>query len=147
MFCNNCGVALSATALSCVQCGRLVAPETPSQAALVSASGLSYGLGRFYAGVQIAFGLFACAFMLVFWSRLYPSTRHLMLTGIVISLPLGYGLWKRARWGLYLLTIVFVGELGIFIAGFSRGVFRPVLAFMLHGLMLYYCWRRERDFL
>jgi hypothetical protein len=83
---------------------------------------------------------------MIFWRQLHPRTRHFMLTGIVVALPLGYGLWKQTRWALYLLTVVFVGEIGIWIVGFPHGTFRPVLALYLHALMVYYCWRRQPDF-
>ena len=146
MFCNNCGVALSATAVSCVKCGHPVFCDSPTPSATIATSSLPYGWGRFYAGVQIAGGLFLLAFMLIFWNHLYPSTRRLMLTGVAVALPLGYGLWKRAKWGLYLLTIVFIVELGTLASRFSHGAVRPVPALVLHGIMLYYCWNRERDF-
>jgi hypothetical protein len=55
-------------------------------------------------------------------------------------------LWKRTRWALYLLTLVFVIEIGVWVAGFHHGHFRPVLAFYLHALMMYYCWKRQPDF-
>ena len=48
MFCNNCGAALSATQLSCLNCGHQVLPQKPA-----SRRTSSHKLGRFYAGTQV----------------------------------------------------------------------------------------------
>ena len=134
-------------AISCAKCGHTLYPDLPMVPHAVRRSGLPYGWGRFFAGLQIAGGLFSLTFLIVFWHRLYPRTRDLMLTGIIVALSLGYGLWKQTRWGLYLLTVVFAVEIGVWMAGFRHGAFRPVLALYLHAFMIYYCWRRQPDFL
>ena len=147
MFCNNCGTAVATTASSCVKCGHPVLPLTgPPQSTSIPSRALPYGRGRFYAGLQIAVGLFLLALLLLGWSHLYPGVRRLMLTGVAVALPLGYGLWKRARWGLYLLTMVSILEVGTFISRSNHGRATPLPALILHGMMLYYCWKRERDF-
>jgi len=147
MFCNNCGVAIATTASSCANCGRPVLPlTTPTQGTTIGTNGLPYGLGRFYAGLQIAIGLFVLALLLLFWNHLYPPVRRLMMAGVVVGLPLGYGLWNRARWGLYLLTIVSIVEFGGVISRLNHGGVKPFPALILHGIMVYYCWKRERDF-
>jgi hypothetical protein len=144
MFCDHCGVAVPAAAASCGNCGHQLLPDNPTPTAAVRGTGLPYGWGRFYAGLQIVLGFFLLVFMLVFWKQFYPSVRHMMMIGIAVALPLGFGLWKRARWALYLLTGVFVVEAGRLLS--LHGNIRPILALVLHGIMLYYCWRRERDF-
>lgn len=146
MFCNGCGAAVSTDAVTCAKCGHTLFPAVPMLSHGVRRSGLPYGWGRFFAGLQMVGGVFLFAFLILFWHRLYPRTRDLMLTGIIVALPLGYGLWKQARWALYLLTVVFMVEIGIWVAGFRNGAFRPALAFYLHALMVYYCWRRQPDF-
>lgn len=50
----------------------------------------------------------------------------------------------RARWGLYLLTIVFVLEVAGALA--MRGSLRPVLSMVLHAAMLIYYWDRKELF-
>ena len=112
----------------------------------VQKSGLPYGWGRFYAAVQIVAGSFLLLWLLLLWNQLYPSVRRMMIIGVAVGLPLGYGLWKRTRWALYLLTMVFVAEVGFWMMGFRHSHFRPVLAFYLHALMMYYCWKRQPDF-
>ena len=146
MFCDRCGAAVPADAVSCAKCGHALLPGGPAVPRSIGRSGLPYRWGRFFAGLQIAGGLLLLALLNFFWHQLDPRTRHLMLTGIVVALPLGYGLWKKTRWALYLLTVVFVVEIGIWIEGFRHGAFRPVLALYLHALMVYYCWRRQPDF-
>jgi hypothetical protein len=113
----------------------------------IQESGRPYRWGRFYAGVQIVLGLFLTVWLLLFWNQLDPNIRRMMIIGVVVGLPLGYGLWKRTRWSLYLLTLVFVVEIGTWMGGFRHGHFRPVLALYLHALMMYYCWRRQPDLL
>lgn len=115
-----------------------------TMASTAKKSGLPYGWGRFYAGVQIVGGLFLLLWMLLFWNQLYPNVRRMMMIGVVVALPLGFGLWKRARWALYLLAVVFVVEAGRLLSLHEN--IRPIPALVLHGIMLYYCWRRERDF-
>lgn len=77
-----------------------------------------------------------------------PRLRRILLATAVLYLGLGFGLWKRQLWGLYLLTGVFVAELCTLLAAISRGAKRqqllPVL--YLHALMLCYFWRRKREF-
>lgn len=146
MFCNQCGVAVPADAVSCPKCCHSMHPEFPAATHLRSGSGLPYRWGRFFAGLQLVVGFFLVIFLLVLWHRLFPRTRHIMLTGIVVALPLGYGLWNQKRWSLYFLTLVLVVEICIWIVGFRHGYFRPVLALYLHAFMVYYCWRRQLDF-
>ena len=146
MFCNRCGSAVPAEALSCQNCGYQMLAEGMTASSAIQRSGLPYGWGRFYAAVQIVGGLFLLVWSLLFWNQLSPNVRRMMIIGVAIGLPLSCGLWKRSRWALYLLTLVFVIEIGIWMAGFRHGHFRPVLAFYLHALMTYYCWKRLPDF-
>ena len=139
MFCNNRGLAIATTASSCAKCGHPVLPLTgPPQGSSNPTSDLPYGWGRFYAGLQIAGGLFLLAFLLLFWSHLYPHVRRFMLIAVAVVLPLGYGLWNRARWNLYLLTIVAVLEVCTVIAQINHGGAQPVPADTArnHGVLL-----------
>jgi len=146
VFCNRCGAAVPAEGLSCHNCGHQMFAESTMASSAIQKSGLPYGWGRFYAGVQIVVGFFLLVWLLLFWNHLHPNIRRMMIIGVAVGLPLGYGLWKRTRWALYLLTLVFVIEIGIWIAGFRHGHFRPVLAFYLHALMMYYCSKRQPAF-
>ena len=146
MFCNHCGVALPDNAVSCESCGHQMLSGITLGSSSIQKRGRPYRLGRLYAGVQIVVSLFLLVWLLLFWNQLYPDVRRMMIIGVVVGLPLGYGLWKRIRWALYLLTVVFFVEIGIWIVGFRHGRFRPVLALYLHALMMYYCWRRQPDF-
>ena len=147
MFCNKCGGTMAATASSCATCGHSVFPvTTPTQDTSIRTSSLPFEFGRFYAGLLIAGGLSILVFLLLFWNHLYPPLRRMMMITVVVGLPLGYGLWNRARWGLYLLTIVFILEFGSVISRLNHGIVKPVPLLILHAIVLYYCWKRERDF-
>jgi DNA-directed RNA polymerase subunit RPC12/RpoP len=146
VFCNHCGVAVLANAVSCENCGYRMLSDNPMASGVTQKRRSPYGWGRFYAGVQIVGGLFLLVWLLLFWNQLLPNIRRMMIIGVLVALPLGYGLWNRTKWALYLLALVLVVEIGIWMTGIRHGHFRPVLALYLHAFMMYYYWRRQPDF-
>jgi hypothetical protein len=144
MFCNSCGVSVAADAPSCPNCGHGMFPQVSTPTA-AGQSQLPYGW-RFFAGLQLAVGSFLAIWLILFHRQLYPSIRHLMVIGVGIALPLGYGLWQRAKWSLYMLTVVFSLEAGIWVAGFRHGAFKPTLTFYIHAVMVYYYWKYRACF-